>query len=78
MRGDGDPLIFVLSELPIQRSDIPWMCEYWVGLLIDTNEVDDKIIAVLELRWFFLMASTIFTNQSNDFKSNRIIFARWL
>lgn len=47
--GDGDPLdICVLSELPIQRADIIMDVRVIGGIrLIDSNEVDDKIVAVL-------------------------------
>lgn len=47
--GDGDPLdICVLSELPITRADIIMDVRVIGGIrLIDSNEVDDKIVAVL-------------------------------
>lgn len=47
--GDGDPLdVCVLSELPIQRADIIMEVRVIGGIrLIDSNEVDDKIVAVL-------------------------------
>lgn len=47
--GDGDPLdICVLSELPIQRADIIMDVRVIGGIkLIDSNEADDKIVAVL-------------------------------
>lgn len=47
--GDGDPLdICVLSERPIDRSDILLGCRAIGGLLmVDKGEADDKIIAVL-------------------------------
>ncbi|MBP9682054.1 MAG: inorganic pyrophosphatase [Bacteriovorax sp.] len=47
--GDGDPHdICVLSELPIQRADIIMDVRVIGGIrLIDSGEVDDKIIAVL-------------------------------
>ena len=48
-RGDGDPLdICVVSERPINRSDIILSAKVVGGLkVIDMNEADDKIIAVL-------------------------------
>lgn len=49
-RGDGDPLdICVVSERPINRSEI-FLNAVVVGVLqlLDHNEADDKIIAVLE------------------------------
>jgi len=49
-RGDGDPLdICVISERPINRSEI-FMNAVVVGViqLLDHDEADDKIIAVLE------------------------------
>jgi inorganic pyrophosphatase len=48
--GDGDPLdICVISERPINRSEI-FLNAVVVGVLqlLDHNEADDKIIAVLE------------------------------
>ncbi len=49
-RGDGDPLdICVLSELPIDRADIIMDVRIIGGIrLIDTEEADDKLIAVLD------------------------------
>lgn len=72
MRGDGDPLdICVLSELPIQRSDIIMDVRILGGLkLIDTNEVDDKIIAVLNCDTFFDGINDI--SQINPTTLNRI------
>jgi inorganic pyrophosphatase len=48
--GDGDPLdICVLSERPINKSEIIVPARVIGGLrLIDRNEADDKIIAVLD------------------------------
>jgi inorganic pyrophosphatase len=48
--GDGDPLdILVLSEKDIQHGDILVRCKPIGGLrMIDDNEADDKIIAVLD------------------------------
>lgn len=48
-KGDADPLdICVLSELPIERADIIMDVRVIGGIrLIDSGEVDDKIIAVL-------------------------------
>lgn len=50
MKGDGDPLdICVISERPIDRSDILLGCRAVGGLLmVDNGEADDKIIAVLD------------------------------
>lgn len=49
-RGDGDPLdICVLSERPISRSEVILSARVVGGLqMIDNDEADDKIIAVLE------------------------------
>lgn len=49
-RGDGDPLdICVVSERPVNRSDIILNAKVVGGLqVIDADEADDKIIAVLE------------------------------
>jgi inorganic pyrophosphatase len=49
-KGDGDPLdICVLSERPVNRSDIILSAKVVGGLqVIDNDEADDKIIAVLE------------------------------
>ena len=49
-RGDGDPLdICVLSERPITKSEIIVAARVIGGLqLIDRDEADDKIIAVLQ------------------------------
>ena len=48
-RGDGDPMdICILSERPINRSDIVLKAKVVGGFqMIDGNEADDKIIAVL-------------------------------
>ncbi len=72
MKGDGDPLdICVLSELPIQRSDIIMDVRILGGLkLIDSNEVDDKIIAVLNCDSFFEGINDI--SQINPTTLNRI------
>lgn len=72
MKGDGDPLdICVLSELPIQRSDIIMDVRILGGLkLIDSNEVDDKIIAVLNCDTFFDGINDI--SQINPTTLNRI------
>jgi inorganic pyrophosphatase len=50
VRGDGDPLdICVLSERPITKSEIVVPARVIGGLqLIDRDEADDKIIAVLQ------------------------------
>jgi inorganic pyrophosphatase len=50
VRGDGDPLdICVLSERAITRNEIIVRCRVIGGLqMIDRDEADDKIIAVLE------------------------------
>lgn len=49
-RGDGDPLdICVLSERPVTRTDLIVSATIVGGLqMIDHDEADDKIIAVLE------------------------------
>ncbi len=49
-RADGDPLdICVVSERPISRSEVVLSSRVVGGLkMIDQNEADDKIIAVLE------------------------------
>ncbi len=49
-RGDGDPLdICVLSERPISKSEILLTARVIGGIqLLDRNEADDKIIAVLK------------------------------
>ncbi len=49
-RGDGDPLdICVFSERPIQRSEILVSARVLGGLrMIDKEEADDKIIAVID------------------------------
>jgi inorganic pyrophosphatase len=49
-RGDGDPLdICVLSERPISKSEILLTARVIGGIqLLDRNEADDKIIAVLQ------------------------------
>lgn len=49
-RGDGDPLdVSVISERPIDKSDILLNARVIGGLqVIDRDEADDKIIAVLE------------------------------
>jgi inorganic pyrophosphatase len=48
-RGDGDPLdICVLSERPIDRSEVALRARVVGGLrCIDSDEADDKIVAVL-------------------------------
>jgi inorganic pyrophosphatase len=50
VRGDGDPLdVCVLSERPISRSDVIIPSRVVGGIqLLDRDEADDKIIAVLE------------------------------
>lgn len=49
-KGDGDPLdICVLSERPVSRNDIIMSATIVGGLqMIDNDEADDKIIAVLK------------------------------
>jgi inorganic pyrophosphatase len=49
-KGDGDPLdICVISERPVTRSDIILSAKVVGGLqVIDNDEADDKIIAVLQ------------------------------
>lgn len=53
--GDGDPLdICVLSELPIQKADIIMDVRIIGGIrLIDSGEVDDKLISVLNVDPFY-------------------------
>ncbi len=50
IRGDGDPLdICVLSEKPITHNNILLQCVPIGGFrMIDNNEADDKIVAVLK------------------------------
>jgi inorganic pyrophosphatase len=50
MKGDGDPLdICVLSERPINRSEVIVNARVIGGIhMVDHNEADDKIIAVLQ------------------------------
>ena len=54
-RGDDDPLdICVLSERPIQRSEIIVPARVVGGLqLLDRGEADDKLIAVERLQHYF-------------------------
>jgi inorganic pyrophosphatase len=49
-RGDGDPLdICVLSERPIARAEVILKARVVGGLpMLDSDEADDKIVAVLE------------------------------
>ena len=49
-KGDGDPLdICVISERPINRSEVILNAHVIGGLpMLDDNEADDKIIAILE------------------------------
>jgi len=49
-RGDGDPLdICVVSERPITRAEVILNARVVGGLpMLDSNEADDKIIAILE------------------------------
>jgi len=49
LRGDGDPLdICVISERPITKSEIVLLAKVVGGLqMIDDDEADDKIVAVL-------------------------------
>lgn len=53
--GDGDPLdICILSELPIVKSDIIMDVRIIGGIrLIDSNEVDDKLISILNCDPFY-------------------------
>ncbi len=59
--GDSDPVdICVLSELPINRADIIMEVRVIGGIrLIDTGEVDDKIVAVLNCDTFYSGVSDI-------------------
>jgi inorganic pyrophosphatase len=60
-KGDGDPLdICILSELPIEKSDIIMDVRIIGGIrLIDSDEVDDKLIAVLNGDPYFKKAQDI-------------------
>jgi inorganic pyrophosphatase len=70
--GDSDPLdICVLSELPIQKSDIIMDVRIIGGIrLIDTNEVDDKLISILNCDPFYNGINDI--SQMNTVVLNRI------
>jgi len=70
--GDSDPLdICVLSELPIQKSDIIMDVRIIGGIrLIDTNEVDDKLISILNCDPFYNDVNDI--SQLNAVVLNRI------
>ena len=61
VRGDGDPLdICVISERPINKSDIILNAVVLGGLqVIDRDEADDKIIAVLQNDNFWKTARDI-------------------
>jgi len=54
-KGDGDPLdICVISERPINRSDVVLQARVVGGLpMLDNDEADDKIIAVLNGDYFW-------------------------
>ncbi len=60
-RGDGDPLdICVISERPISRSEVVLTAKVVGGLrLIDDDEADDKIIAVLQNDYVWGQTDTI-------------------
>ena len=60
-RGDGDPLdICVLSERPIQRSEVILEARVLGGLpMVDGEEADDKIIAVLANDEYWLDAKEL-------------------
>lgn len=70
--GDGDPLdICVLSELPIQKTDIIMDVRVIGGIrLIDSGEVDDKLIAVLNVDPFYANVTEI--SQINPVVIDRI------
>jgi inorganic pyrophosphatase len=59
--GDGDPLdICVLSERPISRSEVIMNARVIGGILmVDRDEADDKIIAILENDAFWGQAKDI-------------------
>lgn len=61
LRGDGDPLdICVISERPINKSDIILNAFVLGGLqVIDQDEADDKIVAVLQNDNFWKAATDI-------------------
>ena len=61
-RGDGDPMdVCVVSERPIGRSDVLVRARVVGGLkMIDNDEADDKIIAVL--------ANDLFWNDAHDIR----------
>jgi len=54
-RGDGDPLdICVLSERAVNRAEVIVKAKVVGGLrVVDGNEADDKIVAVMENDYFF-------------------------
>jgi inorganic pyrophosphatase len=60
-RGDGDPLdICVVSERPINKSEVILNARVVGGLqMVDHDEADDKIIAVLESDTFWSEAKDI-------------------
>lgn len=60
-RADGDPLdICVISERPITRSEILLNARIIGGIqMIDNEEADDKIVAVLDNDWFWGSAENI-------------------
>ena len=61
-RGDGDPMdVCVVSERPIGRSDVLVRARVVGGLkMIDNEEADDKIIAILQ--------NDLFWNDANDIR----------
>lgn len=71
-QGDGDPVdICVLSELPIQKADIIMDVRIIGGIrLIDSGEVDDKLIAVLNVDPFYEKVTDI--SQVNPVVIDRI------
>lgn len=60
-RGDGDPLdICVVSERPINKSEVILNARVVGGLqMVDHDEADDKIVAVLESDTFWSEATDI-------------------
>jgi inorganic pyrophosphatase len=60
-RGDGDPLdICVLSERPINRSEVILNARVVGGIhMVDRDEADDKIVAVLDNDTFWAKAHDI-------------------
>lgn len=60
-KGDGDPMdVCVVSERPINRSEVVLRVRVVGGIrMLDDNEADDKIIAVLQNDWVWGKARNI-------------------